>query len=318
MKIQLTPSELISQSSEMSSLQGEYEALFGRVNSTLNSVNDSWSANLANNFAGKISSAQKSFSNMTALLSQGASVAAQSARTMENVDKLLSSTISNLSLDETSSNSRTNGRTAGFAESLSEDLNEDIKTTGELIDKFEEEYEKIPLWLRKNLEKVIGDDAVTVLKTTFDIISGDADWDTLEGFLETAGADKEVLSATGPTLRYVFSEKFREFEDRSVAYEDISIEALYNGEYLKSLEYLGKELLVGFEEIGYGVGEVFTELASDFLRKANDMATSITDTAGHLVSWIPGCEEIGEIIVESTDYVGTAIYTICDWLHGLL
>ena len=79
MKIQLTPSELISQSSEMSALQGEYEALFGRVHSTLRSVNDSWSANLSNNFSGKISSAQKSFANMTTLLGQGASVAANSA-----------------------------------------------------------------------------------------------------------------------------------------------------------------------------------------------------------------------------------------------
>ena len=93
MKIQLTPSELISQSSEMSALQGEYEALFGRVNSTLRSVNDSWSANLSNNFSGKVSSAQKSFANMTTLLGQGASVAANSAVTFRDVDTLLAGVI---------------------------------------------------------------------------------------------------------------------------------------------------------------------------------------------------------------------------------
>ena len=59
--IKLTPEELIAQSTELTSLQTEFESVFSQLTSTLNSMNDSWSATLAGNFAGKIQAAQKSF-----------------------------------------------------------------------------------------------------------------------------------------------------------------------------------------------------------------------------------------------------------------
>ena len=55
--IKLTPEELIAQSTELTSLQTEFESVFSQLTSTLNSMNDSWSATLAGNFAGKIQAA---------------------------------------------------------------------------------------------------------------------------------------------------------------------------------------------------------------------------------------------------------------------
>ena len=89
-KIQLTPAELLAQSQEMLSLQKEFESLFGQTNTLLNQVNQNWSANLANNFAGKLTSAQKGFANVIALLEQGGNMAATSAKTFESMDSLLS------------------------------------------------------------------------------------------------------------------------------------------------------------------------------------------------------------------------------------
>ena len=60
-KIQLTPAELLSQSQEMLSLQKEFSDLFGQSEKLLNQVTTNWSTNLANNFAGKLTSAQKGF-----------------------------------------------------------------------------------------------------------------------------------------------------------------------------------------------------------------------------------------------------------------
>ncbi|MFR3320600.1 MAG: WXG100 family type VII secretion target [Lachnospiraceae bacterium] len=62
--IKLTPEELIAQSTELTSLQTEFESVFSQLTSTLNSMNDSWSATLAGNFAGKIQAAQKSFTSV--------------------------------------------------------------------------------------------------------------------------------------------------------------------------------------------------------------------------------------------------------------
>ena len=71
----VTPEILAGQSAEMSSLMAEYESLFTSVSSLLTEINGSWSPNMANNFSGKIQSAQKSFSNVVGMLGNGASAA---------------------------------------------------------------------------------------------------------------------------------------------------------------------------------------------------------------------------------------------------
>lgn len=88
-KIELTPSELLAQATEMTSLMQSYESLFNSVTNELNSINANWSKNLAHNFAGKITSAQKTFGEMIEYLSKGSEIARTSAGTYESVDKQL-------------------------------------------------------------------------------------------------------------------------------------------------------------------------------------------------------------------------------------
>lgn len=85
-KIQLTPSELQTQANEMQALETEYSILFTGVSSDLKNVNGNWSANLSNNFEGKINSAQKSFTQITQELMKGSKVANTCAVTFESVD----------------------------------------------------------------------------------------------------------------------------------------------------------------------------------------------------------------------------------------
>lgn len=89
----MTPQELLAQSQEMLSLQGDYENLFKQSETLLNRVNENWSATLANNFSGKILSAQKSFRQISTMLGSGGNLAAESARTYESVDSLLAKNI---------------------------------------------------------------------------------------------------------------------------------------------------------------------------------------------------------------------------------
>lgn len=100
-KIQLTPGELQAQATEMQNLESEYSALFAGVSSNLKSLNRNWSANLSNNFEGKINSAQKSFTLITQELMKGAKVANTCAVTFESVD----SELAKLSGEDTSSTS---------------------------------------------------------------------------------------------------------------------------------------------------------------------------------------------------------------------
>ena len=88
-KIQLTPAELLAQSAEMLALEQEFASLFQKTESLLGQVNSDWSANLANNFAGKITSAQKACTSIINMLDGGAKIAETSANTMDSVDQLL-------------------------------------------------------------------------------------------------------------------------------------------------------------------------------------------------------------------------------------
>ncbi len=71
----LSIEELLAQSSQMMTLMSQFETLFGQTTSALNGINDSWSPNLSNNFAGKISAAQKAFSSIVAMLGNGSAAA---------------------------------------------------------------------------------------------------------------------------------------------------------------------------------------------------------------------------------------------------
>ena len=79
-KIQLTPQELLAQSTEMASLQKEYEALFGTTSSILTSVNGNWSEALSRNFLGKMNSAQKGCKQLIASLETGSKLGRVSGR----------------------------------------------------------------------------------------------------------------------------------------------------------------------------------------------------------------------------------------------
>ena len=92
-KIQVTPELLLAQSAEMEALGREYESLFSGVTGTLNQMNGWWSPLLAHNFVGKISSAQRSFSDVVNMLSTGATAAKNSATTFSSVDSELAQVI---------------------------------------------------------------------------------------------------------------------------------------------------------------------------------------------------------------------------------
>lgn len=92
-RIKLTPNELKGQASQMLALGNEFEQLFDGVVSDLNSVNRNWSANLANNFTGKITSAQGRFKHISDMLASGAAVANLSANNYEEADSLLTKVV---------------------------------------------------------------------------------------------------------------------------------------------------------------------------------------------------------------------------------
>lgn len=143
-KILLTPAELQAQAVEMRTLAEDYEALFGNVGSTLNKVNGNWSANLANNFTGKITTAQRSFQLVTQELMNGAQIADTSAKTFESVDSQLAKLYCT-GVDETS---------RGGMQSYIDGLVEEAQTAGDALGWIEEQFEKLPHWITSGVDEL--------------------------------------------------------------------------------------------------------------------------------------------------------------------
>lgn len=92
--ISLTPALLEEQSRQMQGLKASYEALFQQLTADLDGINNSWSASLANNFSGKIRSAQQSFAGVSDMLQNGASAAYLAASMLQQEDAGLVAQIS--------------------------------------------------------------------------------------------------------------------------------------------------------------------------------------------------------------------------------
>ena len=88
-KIIVDVASLLAQSASMKTLKEEYNALFDNVTSILNGMNDGWSENLANNFVGKISTAQKGFAKIVDMLEVGENVAKEAANSFEEVNSVM-------------------------------------------------------------------------------------------------------------------------------------------------------------------------------------------------------------------------------------
>ncbi|MBR1759332.1 MAG: hypothetical protein IJ744_11515 [Lachnospiraceae bacterium] len=114
-KVNITPEELLSQAAEMTSLRNEYETLFQRVDTALKDTNENWSAYLARNFCGKITSVKKAEEGILTLLDYAAFSPKLSAEGFVELDEMLAANILKGAGLSTSAGSSATGSAAGSA-----------------------------------------------------------------------------------------------------------------------------------------------------------------------------------------------------------
>ncbi len=273
-KIQLTPEELLGQSQEMLSLQKDYESLFQETDALLNRINGNWSANLANNFAGKIASAQKGFRQICSMLEQGGNLAAASANTFASIDTLLGKAMAGegaggqvLGASATAGGDAGSSQGAAMAAQPSGNLfgsvKEDWKQAGSALEWLHELYEtNVPEELREDLKalgkKALGGQIFSAYDVTYDIITGNVDMDTF-----FTGA-KAVLGGTkGGALKGAY-EYALEVQEKDVQYTQRSIDELVSGNVVTGLFNMGASFI---DEIGTGVIDIGGSLAIGAVEK---------------------------------------------------
>ena len=340
-KIQLTPAELLAQSQEMLSLQKEFESLFGQTDTLLNEVNQNWSANLANNFVGKLTSARKGFSNIVSLLEKGGTLAATSANTFESMDSLLSKVMngdgSAIAGGIGGIASAITGGAAGIAgiagaagiaagtglagvlDSVSWDkvgstlsdfgeyawnqLKQDWKNAGESLEWLGDKYSQLPEEIRGKIEKALGGTLTTAISTTYDIITGEVTWDTAYDVIGEIFEGSSTGQAIIGTLKEVFEGGALE---RQSYYDNLSFEQIGEGHVLSGVY---TQLGAFTDTILIGSVDILGDMAAGFIEDL-PLVGLLTDAVGIDISdtwndWMASAHEgMNEFITNTSEAIG--------------
>lgn len=147
-KIKITPEELQAQAAEMKALESGYSALFSGVSSDLKSVNSNWSANLSRNFTGKITSAQKTFTEITQDLMNGANAADTCAVTFHSID----SELAKLYCSDRDSSPKKSG---SLWDSIKGRISDDVASLADGLSLLEEFYGSLPDWFTHGVDVLL-------------------------------------------------------------------------------------------------------------------------------------------------------------------
>lgn len=324
MEITLTPELLKSQAGQMEQLMGQYDSLFSNVTSTLNTVNNNWSENLSNNFASKIISAQKSFSGILDTLQYGANAASTSAESFLDIDAQLAKVLGGNSTSIGSSgivhggegrSFGSEGAQASILEYIKSNTIQSYKDAQGSANELEEWYNSLPKSVRKNIEKILGDETTAVIKIAFDIIQGEASLDTLKTYLSTIKMDKTKSSALVKILDLVINRggKAGELLNGSDYYQMLATEEMKNGNYAEGIKNFGLAYGSGLLGIGYGSIDILSELALDVVSTAGK---KVLGTLGRTTQILLG--ENGEMINVGLENLNTFLNQGIQWLRDVI
>lgn len=191
-------------------------------------------------------------------------------------------------------------------------------SSNETVDNINEFWDEIPSEFRDAFKEIAGDKGKSIysaIDLTLDVISGECDWDTLETFLKTVEVDGTKASAVVKTLQMIYAPKgtMKDLMDGMYTYQDEAVDAFLDGDIGEGLWLCAKSIGSGLGSIGYGVGEVFTELASDAVDDVLDVVTLPVRFVRH---FIPG--KAGEAIYNFGDELDAGVDKITGWISDLL
>jgi uncharacterized protein YukE len=253
-KIQLTPGELQAQAKEMNTLKEEYSSLFSGVTSELRTINSNWSPNLANNFCGKITSAQKTFEQVTDMLGNGATVADNCAVSFASVDSELSKMF-NGGLAE-------GAKSFGdaFIERLKEAPN-DIKSAADFFDWIEEMYNQFPDITKDAIKKACPGNLKEAYELTSDLFQGDLSVENIYSVLEYVTDNSTTCKVIVSTCKW-FTENYDKYSQMSADLEDAVTNEILEGDLLGAVTEIAEGFIDG---VGGGVIEVGGNLIGNYV-----------------------------------------------------
>ena len=289
--IKLTPEELLSQGEMMENLRNEYEQLFFGVSNILEQTNENWSENLAHNFAGKIASAQKSFSGIVEMLQFGADAAKNSATSFQSIDESLSSKMSAEDKAAASTaggggHSAAGGGGGAYGSGDGMGSRGGNESTGDTLRRIQQNYEDLPDWFKEQAAGIVGRDEKEIdllLRTAADISNGEVNAKTLQLAADIVIKDSIKAKAIKNAIDIVVNRKGTtgQLMDISDHYGRLAVEAGHRGDLGEAFVNLGKQNLTGLGGILWGTGEIMGSLVVDAFETPVNAAQTIVGGLGY-------------------------------------
>lgn len=288
--IKYTPSELLAQSAEMTALQSEYDALFVKTTNALNGLNESWSANLSKNFSGKIQSAQKSFSSILNMLTNGSMAAKLGAtshsptsietflKSLDAMDKPDAA-----GLDQMFSN-LTDEDKQRLYDALPSEVKAAIKTSQDVDKWLSKNYESIPEPVRKVIEEKLPSQIKDPLAVAHEVISGEADFSTVGKAVTIGTGDPLMGNVVTSVMESTYNSKLDKFHDQAELSEEKAYNSFKSGDVgsgiLYTLEAMGHETRAE----GYALIDTYTNMVGNVM-KATDLPV-IRELGSAIHGWL--------------------------------
>ena len=309
-KVKITPAELQAQATEMKALQGELTVLFSNVSSDLEKVNMNWSPNLSNNFAGKINSAQKSFSDITQELMNGAKVADTCAVTFQSVDSELAKLYgAGAGVSTKSSNS--------LGDIIKEEIAgipEDVEMAGEALGWIEEHYGKLPNWIKHGVNVLVPSSLQTAYTLTSGILQGDLTleegWDAVTSILKK----NSKLAIICETINYTFEKGDARYEEMEQEIFDQLGEGDVLGAVFDGAEGFIDTIIGGSVEVLGDVGGGLVDSAIDNIPVIKGI-NMLAEYGTGLLGWNEGeGYSVGGLIGHATEKISDGIDAATDFI----
>ncbi len=301
--IKLSPEMLISQAAQLSTLSNDFNNLFDSVVSELNTINGNWSKNLANNFAGKIVSAQNGFRSVVDALNNGSEAARICAESFENIDdvlaKMMSGGGSNSSAGATITGGNAISGSVDIIEAVKNELGkipEQIKTAGEALKYLEDKYGELPEEAKVIIDAVVPKGLKTAYQITSDLLQGEFDLDNVMSAIKYVAGSSLEVSAVISAIDYTL-DKGKDYLNKA---QDKATQNIMEGDLLGA----SANAFEGFvDTVGGGVATV----AGDLIGGAIDKTIGKIPGISTAIKLWTGGKSIGSYIEDGAAYVADGI-----------
>lgn len=144
-----------------------------------------------------------------------------------------------------------------------------LSTASGVLDDFTQRYENLPDELKDIAKTALGGDTIAAIQITRDLISGEADLETLEKFADSCLKTSIEGRAVSEVIDIVYhpSDNMRTLMDEHQYFSDLAVDSFSEGDILEGCKNAAVSMGVGLYTIGYGCVEIGYNMVNDIYCK---------------------------------------------------